>query len=250
MQSETLSVDPRWFKRFRRTGPSRVRLLCFHHAGGSASMYRTWPRALPRSIEPIGVQLPGRADRLGEPAYNRMGLLVDELIDVVKPLLDQPFALYGASMGARVAWALSHALRERAMPMPSVLYVASNAAPALTRRIPEWEGPDGELVHYLRTMGGTPTEVLDDPHLLAVLLPTLRADLTMLNNHDLQPTAPLDLAIRGFAGVQDLSASPERMSGWRTETTGRFNLDVLQCGHFLDEAGERAVIRAIAADLG
>lgn len=246
----TGSLDPRWFKRFGRTGSARIRLLCFHHAGGSASMYRTWPRAVPRAIEPIGVQLPGRADRLGEPPYDRMDALVDDLVDAVKPLLDQPFALFGASMGARVAWALARALRDRAMPLPSVLYVASNSAPALTRRVPEWEGPDEELVGYLRAMGGTPAEVLDNPQLLEVLLPTLRADLTMLNNHEPPPAAPLDMAIRGFSGVQDLSANPERMRGWAAETTGRFDLDVLPCGHFLDEPAERAVIRAIVGDLG
>src|SRR4029077_2626378 len=103
---------PRWFKRFaRRDEPAELRLLCFHHAGGSASMYRHWPRLLPPSIEPIAVQLPGRADRFGEPAFDRMVSLVDELVEVLKPLLDRPFACFGVSMGSRVAWTLTHALR-------------------------------------------------------------------------------------------------------------------------------------------
>src|SRR6266480_1771428 len=106
--------DRRWFKRFgRRDGPADLRLWCFHHAGGSASMYRHWPRLLPPPIEPVAVQLPGRADRFGEPAFDRMAPLVDELVEVLKPLLDRPFACYGVSMGSRVAWTLSHVLRAR-----------------------------------------------------------------------------------------------------------------------------------------
>lgn len=242
--------DRRWFKRFgRRDGPADVRLLCFHHAGGTAAMYRRWPRILPPPIEPVAVQLPGRADRFGEPPFDRMAPLVDELVEVLKPLLDRPFACYGVSMGARVAWALTHALRERSMPMPVQLYVACDVAPIHDDGTWPWEGRADGLEGYMREMGGTPQEVLDQPELVSALVPTLRADLTVLSTHRFYPDAPLDVRIRAFAGADDATAPPGRMNGWRAETTARFNLDVIQGGHFFDTDAERQVIQTIGHDL-
>ena len=242
--------DRRWFKWFgRRDTPGDIRLLCFHHAGGSAAIYRTWPRLLPRSIEPVAVQLPGRADRFNEPAYDRMEPLVDELVEMLKPLLDRPFACYGVSMGSQVAWALTHALRERSMPLPLQLFLACDVAPCHHDGRRPWEGrPDG-LAGYLRDMGGTPPEVLAEPELVKALLPTLRADLTVLSTNRPPAQAPLDVAIRAFAGDDDPSAPPDLMAAWRDETTAHFDLDVLQSGHFFGVEAERQVIERVGDDL-
>jgi medium-chain acyl-[acyl-carrier-protein] hydrolase len=236
----------RWLRRFRRGGACDVRLFCFHHAGGTASLFRGWANQLPRSIEPVAVQLPGRGDRLREPPFETMAPLLDALVEVLRPMLDQEFAFYGLSMGAKVAWALAHSLRERGMPMPSVLYLASAAAPGLKEH---WSDGKDDLVGYLREMGGTPPEIFSEPDLLAVLLPTLRADLTLVNSFHFHPAERLDMRIRAFAGVDDVEGSPDRMNGWRLETLGRFSLDVIPGGHFFDAAGELQVIQTITHDL-
>ncbi|MGH3217120.1 MAG: thioesterase II family protein [Streptosporangiaceae bacterium] len=245
-------IDRRWFKRFgRRDDAAQVRLLCFHHAGGSAALYRQWHCLMPPSIEPVAVQLPGRADRFTEPAYDRMTPLIDNLLEVIKPLLDGPFACYGISMGARVAWTLTHALRDRAMPLPARLYLACDPGPVTDDGTFAWEGrPDG-LEGYVREMGGTPAEVLDQPELLRALLPTLRADLGVLRSNDFHPAIPLDLPIRAFAGVGDPIATPERIDRWRAETTASFELYRLPGGHFLHADGdaERRVVWTIVQDL-
>lgn len=246
----TDALDRRWLKRFTRPDPAaRVRLLCFHYAGGSATMFRPWAERLPPSVELLAVQLPGRADRFLEAPYDRMKPLVDDLVEVIGPVLAGPFACYGVSMGARVAWALAHALRERAMPMPRALYVAASGGPSLDNGHWKWEGREDGLEGYVREMGGTPAAVLAEPTLLAALLPTLRADLTVLSTHGFHPATPLDTPIRAFAGAGDEEASPERMGAWGAETSGRFDLDVLPCGHFFDAGSERSLVEAVGRDL-
>jgi surfactin synthase thioesterase subunit len=240
----------RWFKRFRRDGRGDVRLFCFHHAGGTASVFRTWPQQMPRTIEPVAVQLPGRADRFRTPPMESMASLVDVLVEVLEPLLDQPFAFFGLSMGAKVAWALGHRLRDQGLPAPTVLFVASAAAPAWSEGRASWNTPDDDLIAYLRTMGETPPEIFSEPQLLAALLPTLRADLTLVDTFRMVPATPLTVPIRAFAGIDDPEGTPERMCGWATETSGRFELDVVSGGHLFDTAGELHVIRTISADLG
>jgi medium-chain acyl-[acyl-carrier-protein] hydrolase len=246
---EAADVDRRWLKRYDRRGrAAEIRLLCFHHAGGSAAMFRNWPELITPQIEPIAVQLPGRAERFREPAFEQMALLVEELLQVVVPLLDQPLACYGVSMGSHVAWSLARALRDRALPMPVQLFLACDPAPMHDGTWPWEEWPDG-LEGYLRDLGGTPADVLAEPDLLQELLPTLRADLATHTTAAGRPATPLDVPIRAFAGAEDPTAPPARMHGWRAETSARFELDLIPGGHFFDPAGERRVIRTIGNDL-
>jgi medium-chain acyl-[acyl-carrier-protein] hydrolase len=243
--------DRRWLKRYGRRGEADgILLLCFHHAGGSAAAFRKWPELISPVVEPVAVQLPGRADRFNEPAFDHMAPLVDALVDVITPLLDRPFACYGVSMGAHLAWSLALALRRRAMPMPIQLFLGCEPAPVHDDGARPWENrPDG-LEGYLRDLGGTPPEVLAEPELVRALLPTLRADLTALTTAADRPATPLDVPIRAFAGTEDPVAPPALMDGWRAETSARFELDVIPGGHFFDPAGERRVIAAIGDDLG
>jgi medium-chain acyl-[acyl-carrier-protein] hydrolase len=238
-----------WFRRFGRSGPAEARLFCFHHAGGTASIYRQWPRLMPAGIEPVAVQLPGRADRLREPPFESMPSLVDALAEVIGPMLDRPYAFYGLSMGAKLAWSLTHHMGELAMPLPRVLFLASVAAPDWGEGRDRWDADEDQLVGYLREMGGTPPEVLSEPKLLAFMLPTLRADLALVDSFHCRPARPLWMPIRAFAGCADIEGPPERMRGWGRETTGRFDLDVVSGGHFFDPDGELQVIRTIAADM-
>jgi medium-chain acyl-[acyl-carrier-protein] hydrolase len=236
----------RWLRRPPGAEAADVRLFCFHHAGGAASIFRRWPRLVPPAIEPIAVQLPGRGERFGQRPYDRMAPLVDALVEVVVPLLDRPYACYGLSMGARIAWALTHRLRELGRPAPLALYLASAAAPAVGPRRTNWKH---DLLGYLREMGGTPPEILAEPQLLDTVLPTLRADLTLVDTHRWRPPAPLDVPILGFAGLDDLDGSPVRMGGWRAETTAEFRLEVRPGGHFFDDVYERRLVRTVAEDL-
>ncbi|MCX4728893.1 thioesterase II family protein [Streptomyces sp. NPDC090052] len=238
-----------WLKRFAAPLPAgATKLLCFHYAGGSAGVFRHWAARLP-SVEVIGVQLPGRADRFLEERHARMDPLVEELIDVLGPSLDQPFACYGSSMGARVAWALAHALRDRELPLPRALFVSASGGPALDDGNWLWEDRDDGLEGYVREMGGTPPSVLAEASLLAALLPVLEADLSVLSTHDFHPDVPLDLPIHAFAGEHDPEAGPEHMQAWRDETTAAFSMEVLPCGHFFDSASEAKVIDSIGRTL-
>ncbi|MEU4160006.1 thioesterase domain-containing protein [Actinoplanes sp. NPDC026670] len=239
----------RWLKRFGRTAPSRIQLFCLHHAGGAAALYRSWPRLLPDTVAPVAVQLPGRADRFGESAYERMEPLVGDLVEVLRPMLAQPFALYGTSMGARVAWALCHALRAQALSMPRILYVASNPAPRSGRGSWHPGKTDAQLVRFLHELGSTPSEAFEDPELLGLMLPTLRADLTLLDEYDARPAVRLDVPIRAFASPADTVSTVERMRGWRDETSAGFTLDLVSGGHLFDSVGVRQVIRTITEDL-
>jgi medium-chain acyl-[acyl-carrier-protein] hydrolase len=195
------------------------------------------------------VQLPGRAERLRERPYTAMAPLVADLVEVIEPALDLPYACYGLSMGAKVCWALTHRLRDRAAPMPLGLYLASAAAPGWHEGRADWNVPDAEIVRYLREMGGTPPEIFSHPTLLSAILASVRADLTLVDTFDYRPAVPLDVPIRAFAGTADVEGGPERMRGWAAQTSRAFALAEVPGGHFFDAAGDRQVTQLITDDL-
>lgn len=248
MSGVVLDQD-RWLRHFGQGHHQRLRLLCFHHAGGSASTFRDWGARLPPTVEPIAVQLPGRENRLSEAPYDRMAPLVTRLAEVVAPLVGKPYACFGYSMGARVALCLAHALRERGLPPPRGVYVASSSAPVLRRPVRGWNEPDAGLVSYIRDLGGTPREILDDADLLALSLPTLRADLTVIGTCPYPHAGPLPIPIRAYAGASDDEASPARMLGWQEETHAGFELEVVPGGHFFTPEGVDRMIRSIGMEL-
>ncbi|MFH9403854.1 thioesterase II family protein [Streptomyces sp. NPDC017638] len=227
------SAADRWI---RRTGPEpatvRLRLFCFHYAGGSPTMFRTWPPLMPQGVSVEPVLLPGRDARFREAPFDRMAPLAEAVAEALAPRLDRPYALFGYSMGAQVAFHVAHALRAAGLPQAEALFVGASPGPFLQREVPAWDKSDAHLVAYLRDMGGTPRHVLDDPELLALMLPTLRADLTTVATCPYTPRPALGMPVHAFAGQDDPSASPERMRAWERESDGAFRLTVLPGGHF------------------
>lgn len=236
-----------WVRRLANRPAAEVRLFCFHYAGGAASVFRRWPEELPDVVDPVAVQLPGRENRFDEPPFDRMTPLVDTLLAVLRPHLDLPFAFFGCSMGARVAFGLSHALLAAGGPLPEALFVAASPGPSLPIRVPGWDESDELLVAYLRDLGGTPEDVLADQDLLAVLLPTVRADLTVVATWPYTDPDPLPIPIHALAGVGDHYATPDRMRAWRRETTAGFTHHVLPGDHFFIH-GEASRVVDIVAD--
>lgn len=221
-----------WFPRLRR-GHFDVRLFCFPYAGASAFALSRWAHASPRTVDVRPLQLPGRGRRIREPAITRMELLVDAIGMELLPLVDRPYAIFGHSMGALLAFEIVRWLRERQARTPFHLYVSGRRAPHLPG--PTYMSPnatDETLIAFLRDLNGTPREVLDEPELIKLLLPALRADLCICRSYVYRDGDPLDCPITAFGGRDDPESTDEHMCGWAKHTAGRFAAFTFPGGHF------------------
>ncbi|WP_394437425.1 thioesterase II family protein [Streptomyces sp. SGAir0957] len=240
----------RWVRPLNPSGTApRCRLFCLHCAGSGPGMFRELPALVPADVSVEAVLLPGRENRIAERPYDRMGPLVDALVEALGPHLDLPYAFFGYSMGAQVSFNLAHALRAQGLPLPAGLFVAASPGPYLQREVPAWNESDERLVAYLRDLGGTAQNVLDDPDLLDLLLPTLRADLTVVATWPYRARPALPMAIRAFSGAEDGPASPARMEKWGMETGGAFRQTVLPGSHFFINESLPHIADVITADL-
>lgn len=211
------------------------RLICLPYAGGGTADYRAWRDGLPTTVDLCPVVLAGRERRLSQTPISRMPELVDAMIGDLAPLLRRtPYALYGHSMGAWLAFELAREARRRHLPAPVHLIVGARRAPHLpSRHAPLSHLPDAAFVQAVQDRyRAIPEPVLRDPGIMALFLPALRADLTLLDQYAYVEEAPLDVPITALFGREDTLVEEADVRAWHVHTTGRFEARGLYGGHF------------------
>jgi medium-chain acyl-[acyl-carrier-protein] hydrolase len=242
-----------WFARYERVARPGLRLVCFPHAGAGAAVYRPWIPLLPADVELWAVELPGRATRIAEPARADLPALADELASAVTGEVPGPFAFFGHSMGALLAFEVGRRLARDGGAQPRHLVVAGARAPQLLRNRPLIASlPDAELVRVIvERYGGIPEPLLRQPELMSLFLPTLRADLRALEDYAYAYAAapPLTVPIAALAGADDDNAPAADMACWEEQTSGGFALHTFEGGHFFVHAHRGAVVRLLSRDV-
>lgn len=239
-----------WARAVRPNTSAAVRLFCIPYAGGGASVFRAWARQLPSAIEVWPVQLPGREERWQEPACVSVPPLVRTLADALEPALDRPFAIFGHSMGALVAFELARELRRRAAPRPVALFVSAHHAPHLPNPAPAVHHlPEHAFLRQVQRLNGTPDEVLRNPELRARVVSVLRGDFALCEGYDHVPDAPLECPIAAFGGLHDSHVTRLELEAWREHTRAEFALEWLPGDHFFLHTARRELLGRLAAHL-
>jgi medium-chain acyl-[acyl-carrier-protein] hydrolase len=210
-----------------------MRLFCFPFAGGGASTFRSWGKILPAGIECVAIKLPGREDRIREPAFTRISGLVQALLPELIALLDRPFAFYGHSMGGLIAFELVLELRRRSAPEPSLLLIGGCPAPENKDLNAKFQTlSDAELLEEVRSYRGDLGGALEDLDFRDFLLPLLRADFELYDTYTVPPDASVDCPLVVFGGKDDPKVAPERLAAWRGRTRQMCDLQIVPGGHF------------------
>ena len=244
----TISASASWLKKPGTT--ARYRLFCFPYAGGGASAYYTWQASFPSEIEICPIQLPGRESRITERPFDDLALLVQAIADVLLPYLEIPFAFFGHSMGTLISFELARQLRRQNAPSPAHLFVGGHRGPQLPDPDPPtYHLPETEFVDSLRRFNGTPELVFQNAELMQLMLPALRADMTISETYSYTPEDPLDCAISAFCGMQDSEASYDSMLAWREQTRGAFRIRLLPGDHFFLRSHQNLLLQAISQDI-
>lgn len=228
----------------------RFRLFCFPFAGGGASFFRGWQAALGSEFEVIPALLPGRESRLNEPPEESFDALVENLTAALRGKLDGPFAFFGHSMGAVLAFEVARSLRESGGPLPGALFVSGARAPQF--RLDHRPGPDPDdeaLIEQLKLIHAGAGGLSEAAEALRPLLPALRADARAYRHYVYQPGKPLPCSIHAYGGTEDPQVTQDHLRAWQAQTSGPFSLRLFAGGHFFLRHQPMAFLQALLEDL-
>lgn len=213
-------------------------------------MFRTWSNELPSEIEVCAVQLPGRENRLNEPLRTQLSPVVQTLAQALLPHMNKPFAFFGHSMGALMSFELARQLQKQNSPVPVHLFVSGREAPQiLDTKPPIHNLPLPAFVEKLRDYNGTPEVVLQDPELMQLLVPVLRADFAIVETYEYSNKEPLNCPISAFGGLEDSLVKHENLPDWRNQTSNSFQLRMLKGNHFFLHTERSLLLKYISQDL-
>lgn len=241
-----------WVQYARHVPGDGMVLLCFPHAGGAASAYRGWTTALAEhGVEVWPVQLPGREGRYHEPLTTDLAVMTATLADLLhKNLAGRPYALYGHSAGAMMAYGFAVIAALGGRPGPHHLFVGACRPPSQ----PDADFPIHRLerdlfLGRLLAYGRVPVELLDHPDLAERMIATARADLQLVETHPWTPDMVVHCPVTAFGGVADTTVPVETLADWRDVTRGPFESVVLPGGHFPPPAAEQLLLEVIRRGL-
>jgi pyochelin biosynthetic protein PchC len=245
LRATATDVDEIWLQSFDPRPLASLRVVCFPHAGGSASFFRTWARALPQRIETLAVQYPGRMNRLSEALIDDAGEMADAMARVLVCGVATPFALFGHSMGAAIAFETALRLEGRFGVTPLRLVVSAKAGPSLHRPGRRHLAGDEALFAELRRLGGTDAAVFDEPHLLPLILPILRNDVKLSETWTPSSQARVGCPVTAFAGDADPEVAISEARAWE-HVSSEFDLRVFPGHHFYLVERRQEVLRELA----
>lgn len=238
-----------WIKCFQPNPQAKLRLFCLPYAGGSAAVFRPWSSQLPEMVEVCALELPGHGSRVMETPFTEMSPLIEALGSALSPHFNKPYAFLGYSFGALIGFELARYCQRHCPCQPVYLFACARSAPHLPILAPLHALPESEFLQELHRLNGTPKAVLENSELIQLLMPTLRADLTINETHEVDAEAPLAIPIAAFGGWQDPTVSVEQLEAWRRHTSAKFSLQMLPGDHFFIKTSQSLLLEELTKKL-
>lgn len=230
----------------------KIRLLTLPYSGSSASIYLRWNRLLSEHIEVVPLELPGRGKRFSSKLCGSMPELIEDLYAHVKDQIDeQPYAIYGHSLGGLVAYELSVKLMEQGHRLPMHLFLSGCNPPHLRYGEENLHTlPDALFLERIIELGGTALELQANPEMMRVFVPIIKSDYKIYELYAGQGKVrelPVDFSV--MTGTNDPLMPMEHGRQWEKYTRGSFRLIEMQGGHFFIHDQLDRVIEAVESAL-
>lgn len=239
-----------WVRVYGGAPDPGFRLICLPHAGSAASTYASWRLPADLAGEVWAVQLPGRENRRAESPARRVAAVVEPLAEELAACMDRPFALFGHSMGALLAFELARRLRRIEARQPIHLFLSGFRAPDL----PAWRPavstlPEDAFLARLAEMAGPSSLTVRDPELIRYLMPMMRADFELCESYVYTERQPLPVPLTCFAAVDDPEVRVDEVASWWRHTAMDCAVHTFTGGHLYLLEHAPSVLAHIAEDL-
>ncbi|MFI9204911.1 thioesterase II family protein [Streptomyces sp. NPDC053048] len=231
-----------WFLTSRKATGNVPRVYCFAHAGGNPRLFLKWQDHMGDDAEIVAVCPPGRAHRGRESSAADLTALAADVAREIAATADQPFLLFGHSLGAVVAFETARRLDGH--PLIRHVIASAASAPSLlpSEKVRETARLTGtDFTRAVEVFGGLPPEVIANEGLQELLLAGLRADFRMAAAYIYRSSAPLAVPLTLIAGRGDRTITETALEPWRLESTDVPECHWVEGGHFYFDQRPSAV---------
>lgn len=198
-------------------------------------------------LQVIPVQLPGREQRFMETAFDDLNLLVEHLYGVLSAYLDLPYAFFGHSMGALIAFELTHFCMAKNTRLPEELFLSSYRAPVV-RQDSYRDLSDEKIFKRISRLNGIPQDILNNEEFKNLFMPLFRADYRLCRSYRYRERAPLPCSLKVYAGTNDVVPLNDLLA-WRHKTSGKFNSELFHGDHFYLKESQKELLDDIQQEL-
>lgn len=231
---------------------AKLRLLCFHHAGGSALSFATLARQAPAEAEAILFELPGRGMRARDPFLPDFATAKEYFLERVLPVIDRPVLLFGHSLGGVMAHAIAKSLpSDKQQRVRRVIVSAARSPHSVEQHAQHPSAPfvirSRESVYEdLIRLDGTPQVILEEKDLAEKMVTTLGCDLHLLDTYKETKKCgqAADLPLELWLGDQDPSVPLEEADLWAKTVTAPLKTRIFTGHHFYLFQQQEAVAAA------
>ncbi|PAC32315.1 thioesterase II family protein [Caldifermentibacillus hisashii] len=155
---------------------NRLNLFCVPFAGGSANIYNSWKKEFGNVVNLVPVELSGRGKRINEPLYNDFDEAAEDIYNNVKTYVDEPYAMFGHSMGGMLVFEVVHKIIERIGREPDFIVISGKNPPHIPLNSKVHSLEDREFLNELIKLGGINEEFLKHKELIEIFLPIMKSD--------------------------------------------------------------------------
>lgn len=209
-----------------------LQVFCFPFAGAGATLYRSMTLPTGCAVNLVSLQPSGREERFAEPLYADLGVAIDDLTaQLATAWQGGPFAMFGHSFGAVLAFEVTRRLHQTGRPLPQQLLVSGSQAPGtlLIRNVASLT--DDEFVADVERLAGYEHPALADPDLRELVLPAMRSDVTLHEAYRPSAITPLPVPLVVLRGRNDALVSRADCDGWCTCTSAGWQYVEPEGGH-------------------
>ncbi|MFD6160245.1 thioesterase II family protein [Nocardia sp. NPDC060256] len=230
-----MASTPGWIRKFHkpRSADNPPLVIC-PHAGGGASTYRPFSKALSANFDVILLQYPGRQDRAQEPVRDTIQETAAEAFDeFARSPFNRgvPITIFGHSMGTMVAFEFAR-LADAAGVRVRLLGISGSCAPWQVADAPPHPTEDDELLDHVGGLQGTGADLLSNRELMRMALPALKGDYRAFDAYSCPKDVVVGTGIHVMGGSEDEHVGIGHLFAWQQHTDRELAVTMFDGGHF------------------
>ncbi|MDN4524090.1 thioesterase II family protein [Fictibacillus fluitans] len=225
----------------------KTQLFCIPYAGASATMYMPWTNLVEDHIHIRPVELAGRGSRFDEPPSLNFSDALDDVLQQIIPLADKgPYAIFGHSMGAVLAFEVYYQLLNKKYPKPSHLFLSGRPAPReKSKKNGLHQMIRDKLNKFFILKGGIPKELAKHPDLAKSFRKVLQSDLGWMASYHFQPKpVKVDCPVTIFCGLGD-RIRREDAAAWNNYVSSPCTITWIEGDHFFLNSYTQELVSSI-----